>query len=171
MNYLRNLKIGLLLLAAVAVLAPCAPAQNLQSGGISFTLPLHGGWEFMLWGGGQALQQAAAGINGFYYGGGTFHLYQNGLPGFCVKSVNVKIPGCRFDGTMGTSWTIPLDKYCTQLSFPLHGTLQILEARGLQTFTNVSALYTQTTCSVADGKSVFNSGGSLVVYLPGYPGL
>jgi hypothetical protein len=157
-------KAAIIIFLVSAMLSVCGSAQTLESGGISFTIPVRGAWEFMLFGGGNFPVQPPM-INGFHYADETFHLWQNGLPGFCENSPNPKVPGCRFDGTMGEATNTALDQYCSQTTFPLTGELQILNERGLNVYSNVTALYSQTYCDVNQSK--FRPGGSLVVYLKG----
>jgi hypothetical protein len=78
--------------------------------------------------------------------------------------VDPNVPGCRFDGTIGTMTATVLDKNCTQISFPItNGELQILTGAGVNDHKNVTALYSQTFCNVHG--SLFMAGGTLVVYL------
>jgi hypothetical protein len=138
--------------------------ESLSSGGVVFALPVSGAYEFALMFGGYQEQEQAQ-LNGFHYGDGTFHLWKNGGPGFCIDGLDPNVPGCRFDGKIGKLSTVALDRNCTQITFPItSGKLQILEGGGrVANYENVTALYSQTFCNV--NGSLFMVGGSLVVYL------
>ena len=153
-----------LLLPLFLLLSLTMFGQSLTMGAVVFSLPVRGAYEFTLMAGGY-LDQAQAQANGFHYGNGTFHLWKNGGPGFCLTGSDPNVPGCRFDGTMGKMTATALDKYCTQISFPIkNGELQILKGSGaVNDHKNVTALYSQTFCDI--NGSLFMSGGSLVVRL------
>jgi hypothetical protein len=146
-------------------------AQTLRSGGVVFAFPDYGAWEFVLLGGGPGgVNKCPPIANGFCYVVGGFHLIQTGPPGACDIFVKGHA-SCQFDGdyALNGGSVTRLDANCDQLSFPIsNGKLQIETRLGLKTFSPVNALYTQTLCNLAGaGTSVFNAGGSLVVYLPG----
>jgi hypothetical protein len=136
--------------------------QTLGSGAVVFAMPVVNAYEFTLMSGGF---QEQAQLNGFHFGTGTFHLWKNGGPGACLTGTDPNIPGCRFDGSLGTMTATKLDKDCTQISFPINnGELQILtDGNGVTDHKNVTATYSQTFCNV-DG-SLFMAGGTLVVQL------
>jgi hypothetical protein len=136
--------------------------QTLGSGAVVFAMPVVNAYEFTLMSGGF---QEQAQLNGFHFGTGTFHLWKNGGPGFCLTGTDPNVPGCRFDGHIGKMTATILDKYCTQISFPVNnGELQILHGGNqVVDYKSVTALYSQTFCNI-DG-SLFMAGGTLVVKL------
>jgi hypothetical protein len=136
-------------------------AQSLTGGAVIFSLPVIDAYQFSLMSGGYQDQGQA---NGFHYGNGTFHLWKNGGPGYCLTGTNPNVPGCRFDGTMGTMTATPLNQFCTQISFPIkNGELRILKGNGVDDRKGLTALYSQTFCSI--NGSMFMAGGTLVVNL------
>lgn len=155
-----------LLLPLFLLLSLSMFGQSLTLGAVVFSLPVSGAYEFALMAGGyQSQAQAPVQFNGFHYENGTFHLWKNGGPGVCLTGLDPNVPGCRFDGTMGKLTATPLDKDCTQISFPItDGELRILHGGGeIVVHQNVSALYSQTFCSIKG--SYFMAGGTLVVQL------
>ncbi len=147
-------------------------AQTLKSGGIVFAFANRGAWEFVLLGGGPGgLSECPPIGNGFCYVDGAFHLLMTEPPGLCQYLAKAHA-SCRFDGEYlldGGALT-RLDANCNRLSFPIiNGKFQIETRLGLQIYSPVNALYTQTVCNLGDaGTSIFDAGGSLVIYLPGY---
>ncbi len=137
-------------------------AQSLTGGAVVFTLPVINAYQFTLMSGGY---QDQAQSNGFHFGKGSFHLWKNGGPGYCLTGSNPNIPGCRFDGSIGKKTAITLNQYCTQISFPIsNGELRILTGSGrVDDRKGLTALYSQTFCDI--GGSLFMAGGTLVVNL------
>lgn len=165
-----------MLVGLVSLFAAFSPinsaAQTLKSGGIVFAFDDRGAWEFVLLGGGpNGLSKCPPIDNGFCYVGGGFHLLQTGPPGLC-QFIAQQHASCQFDGEYSSNGELitRLDANCDQLSFPIiNGKFQFESRVGLQVFSPVNALYTQTVCNLGDaGTSVFDAGGSLVIYLPGY---
>jgi hypothetical protein len=147
-------------------------AQSLKSGGIVFAFPDRGAWEFILLGGGpNGVNKCPPIDNGFCYVNGGFHLLLTGPPGLCQYLAKGHA-SCKFDGDYALTGgkLTRLDANCNQLSFPIiNGNFQFESRLGLQIYSPVNALYTQTICNLGDaGTSVFDAGGSLVIYLPGY---
>jgi hypothetical protein len=168
----RNKKTLVFLVCLFAVLGSIpSSAQSLKSGGVVFALPDYGAWEFVLLGGGiGGVTACPPVVNGFCYVDGGFHLIQTGPPGACEILVKGH-PSCQFDGDYvvnGGSLT-RLDANCDELSFPIsNGKLQIETRLGLKIYSPLNAIYTQTVCNLTGaGTSVFNAGGSLIVFLPG----
>ena|SRR5664279_2540713 len=139
--------------------------QSLTLGAVVFALPVSGAYEFTLMSGEYQNQAQGQGqLNGFHYGNATFHLWKNGGPGVCAIGSNPNVPSCRFDGTVGKMTATALNRYCTQISFPItNGDLRILKGSGVDDRKLVTALYSQTFCDT--GGSMFMAGGSLVVNL------
>jgi hypothetical protein len=150
-----------LILPLYLLLSATMFGQSLVLGAVVFSLPVRGAYTFALDFGGYQPDQPQ--LNGFHYGNGTFHLWKNGGPGFCLTGSDPNVPGCRFDGTMGKLTATQLDQNCSQISFPLLGTLQLLTGNGVRTYKNAIALYSQTFCDI--NGSMFMAGGSLVVHL------
>jgi len=149
-----------LLLMIVCMFPALVSAQSLFMGAVVFALPVRGAFEFALMAG-EYQDQDQSLLNGFHYGQGEFHLWKNGGPGICLDSSDPDVPGCRFDGTMGKVTTTPLDEYCSEISFPVNGDLQLLTGDGVLDYVDVGGLYSQTFCNI--NGSMFMSGGSLVV--------
>lgn len=149
-----------LVLFALFALASLAVAQDvLKSGGVALGVPDHGAYEFILWGGGPGgVNKCPVIQDGFcYLANGTFSLLSNQRT---------------FKGTFNPELVTvsELDSNCEQITFPLMGTLTI--PKPVKAFVNMAALYTQTSCNLGgNGTSVFDSGGSLIVYLPGFVGV
>ena len=148
---------------AVALLFLCSLthcfAQVLKSGGVvDLAYPQHGAYSFMLFGG------LPGGVNKCPVVQDGFCYLANGT--FSLLSVNRT-----FKGTFNPALAIvtKLDANCSQLTFPVTGALTLTQPA--ETFSGVSALYTQTTCNLGgNGTSVFDAGGSLIVFLPGFVG-
>ena len=153
-----------LLLPLFLLLSMTMFGQSLTLGAVVYAMPVNGAFEFTLMAGGYQAQGQTQ-LNGFHYGNGTFHIWKNGGPGFCLTGSNPDVPGCRFDGTIGKMTATALDKNCTQISFPIsNGELQILNGSGgVNDHKLVTAVYSQSFCNVHG--SLFMAGGTLVVYL------
>ncbi len=141
--------VGLLLL-----MSSLCSAQTLKSGGVALGVPDYGAYEFILWGGGpQGVNKCPPVENGFcYLTNGGFYLLSNGRTfegEFNPRNVTITID----------------DSYCEEIKFPLTGVLTLPEPPTEKKIGN--ALYTQTVCNIA-GESVFDSGGSLVLFIPGF---
>ena len=150
----KILLISLLLLISLNMFG-----QSLTGGAVVFALPVVGAYQFTLMSGGYDDQAQA---NGFHFGKGTFHLWKNGGPGYCLTGTNPNVPGCRFDGTIGPKTATALSQFCTQISFPINnGELRILTGNGVDDRKGLSALYSQTFCNI--NGSMFMAGGTLVV--------
>jgi hypothetical protein len=149
------------------LLPPNLFGQALSGGAVVFALPEINAYQFTLMSGGyqnQDQENGQAQLNGFQYGNGTFHLWKNGGPGYCLNSVKPSTPGCRFDGNIGPMTSTTLSESCTQISFPItNGELRILTPHGVDVHKGLSATYSQTYCDV--GGSMFMAGGTLVVDL------
>jgi hypothetical protein len=169
MNFMKmTLLLPLFLLLSFSMFGQ---SPSLTMGAVVFSLPVREAFQFTLMSGGyfgqgldlsQSLAPDPAHLNGFNYANGTFHLWKNGGPGVCQIGSDPNIPGCRFDGTMGKLVTIPLDKDCAEISFPItDGILQILTGNGVRELDNLNALYSQTFCGI--NGSFFMAGGTLVV--------
>src|SRR5271163_2573747 len=119
------------------LLPPNLFGQSLSGGAVVFALPEINAFQFTLMSGGyqnqdQDQNRDQAQLNGFHYGNGTFHLWKNGGPGYCLNSVNPRTPGCRFDGNIGPVTSTTLSESCTQISFPItDGELRILTPNGV----------------------------------------
>jgi hypothetical protein len=148
-----KLAVALLFLCS---LTHCFAQDVLKSGGVALGVPTHGAYEFILWGGGPTGVNPCPMVqNGdCYLADGTFSLLSNGRS-FAGKFNPKAVVVTRVDAN------------CEQISFPVIGTLSIPP----QLFDNVSALYTQTSCNLGgNNTSVFDAGGSLIVFLPGFVG-
>jgi hypothetical protein len=148
-------------------LPPNLGGQSLSGGAVVFALPEIGAFQFTLMSGGYQNRDQdndQAQLNGFHYGNGTFHLWKNGGPGYCLNSVTPSTPGCRFDGNIGLMTSTKLSESCTQISFPItDGELRLLTPSGVDDRKGLSATYSQMFCDV--GGSMFMAGGALVVDL------
>ncbi|MFI5102462.1 MAG: hypothetical protein ACHP9V_03720 [Terriglobales bacterium] len=153
-------KLLLTIVCIFCIFPVLASAQSLVMGAVVFELPVRGAFEFALMAG-EYQDQNQSLLNGFHYGQGEFHLWKNGGPGVCLDSSDPNVPGCRFDGTMGKVTTTPLDEYCSEISFPVNGELQLLTGVGVLDYVDAGGLYSQTFCNI--NGSMFMSGGSLVI--------
>lgn len=145
-----------LVLFALFALASLAMAQDvLKSGGVALGVPVRGTYEFLLFGGGsQGVNPCPVVQDGFcYLADGTFSLLSQGRT---FKG--------KFNPALVT--VSKIDANCEQITFPLAGTLTI--PKPATVFVNMAALYTQTSCNLAgNNTSIFDSGGSLLVFVPG----
>jgi hypothetical protein len=133
-----------LLLPLFLLLSLTMFGQSLTLGAVVFSVPEAGAREFTLISGlYQKQAQDQAQFNGFHYGNGTFPLWNNGGPGLCLTGSDPNVPGCRFDGTIGT-----LQLYSTRIAlksaFPLPTASYRFSLAGVNDRKNVTALYSRT---------------------------
>jgi hypothetical protein len=133
--------------------------QSLTQGGVVTAQPQNPvAFEFVVNFGGYS--QIGGELGNFWYGQGKFHLQKSGGLGVCPPAEGQQ-PGCQFDGIMGKLTITPLDRYCSEITFPITGgEFRILNIRDNK---NVSAIYTQTLC--AESGVVFMAGGTVVLHL------